>query len=75
MLETPSNGKNTRGINAVIAMGTASVAHQTAIQTNTAAAFLPSSGSDSISVSMRIIIAEINPTKNQTIIFPISKVL
>jgi hypothetical protein len=61
MFATPSIGKKTKGIKAVTAMGTASVAHQIPIQTKIAAALLASMGSDSLAGMTRIIRAATNP--------------
>ena len=61
MFATPSIGKKTKGIKAVTAIGTASVAHQIPIQTKIAAALLASMGSDSLAGMTRIIRAATNP--------------
>ncbi len=60
---TPRSGKKTKGMSAVMAIWTASVAHQIAIQTKTAAALWASIGKPSFSGRMRIRIAESNPIK------------
>ena len=76
---TPSKGKNTRGMRAVIAIGTASVAHHTPIKTKIAAALCASGAKPSLSGKTSTMKLAIIPTKKPTLfllfdIVPLDKV-